>query len=158
VTAAQRDDEGVRHFVEHLAMSFAEWGFPRMPGRVLATLMASDDESLTAAELAERLQVSPAAISGAVRYLTRIGMLQRQPTAGSRRDRYRLPADPWYESATLEGDTFMRTGARIADEGAKALGIDTPAGGRVAQMRDFFLFMSREMPSLMEKWRAQRRV
>ena len=73
----QRDPEQVRAFVEHLALVFTDWGFPRMPSRVLITLMAADEEALTAAELAERLDVSPAAISGAVRYLIHIGMLQR---------------------------------------------------------------------------------
>ena len=48
-------------------MIFTDWGFPRMPSRVLITLMAADEEALTAAELAGRLGVSPAAISGAVR-------------------------------------------------------------------------------------------
>ena len=72
----------------------ASRGWP--PGS-LFTLMAADERALTAAELAERLGVSPAAISGAVRYLTQIGMLHREPSPGSRRDRYRLPDDPWYE-------------------------------------------------------------
>jgi DNA-binding transcriptional regulator GbsR (MarR family) len=96
-----RDEERVRAFVEQLALTFTDWGFPRMPSRVLVTLMSADEDALTAAELAERLDVSPAAISGAVRYLIHVGLLQRVPTPGSRRDRYRLPLDPWYESASL---------------------------------------------------------
>ena len=40
-----------------------------MPARVFSALLATDSGRLTAAELAERLQISPAAVSGAVRYL-----------------------------------------------------------------------------------------
>ena len=111
-------------FVEHLALVFTDWGFPRMPSRVLITLMAADEEALTAAELAERLEVSPAAISGAVRYLIHIGLLQRVPTPGSRRDRYRLPVDPWYESASLR-DGYMSQVVAASGEGVAALGADS---------------------------------
>lgn len=145
---------GVRDFVEHLAMSFADYGFPRMAARVLIGLMAAEEDALTAAELGARLEVSPAAISGAVRYLIRIGMLQRVPASGSRRDRYRLPDDPWYEVASLERG-YLGKLAEVADGGAAALGAGA-AAERVARMRDFFLFMQREMDGLLERWRAER--
>ncbi|HEX6756264.1 MAG TPA: MarR family transcriptional regulator [Mycobacteriales bacterium] len=144
----------MRDFVEHLAMSFADYGFPRMAARVLVGLMAADEDALTAGELGERLEVSPAAISGAVRYLIRIGMLQRVPAAGSRRDRYRLPVDPWYEVASQER-VYLGKLAEIAAGGTAALG-DGAAAERVARMRDFFLFMQGEMDGLLARWRAER--
>ena len=57
-----------------------------MPARVFAALLATDSGRLTAAELAELLQISPAAVSGAVRYLTQVGMVHREREPGSRRD------------------------------------------------------------------------
>jgi MarR family len=150
---ADRDEERVRAFVEHLALTFTDWGFPRMPSRVLVTLMAADEDALTAADLAERLDVSPAAISGAVRYLMHVGLLQRLPTPGSRRDRYRLPVDPWYESASLK-DGFMGQVVSVSDEGVAALGAGTAAGRRIERMRDFFAFVQGELGDLLAKWRA----
>ena len=41
----------VRDFVEHLAMSLADYGFPRMAARVLVGLMAAEEDSLSAGEL-----------------------------------------------------------------------------------------------------------
>jgi DNA-binding transcriptional regulator GbsR (MarR family) len=151
---AERDSEQVREFVEHLALVFTDRGFPRMPSRVLITLMAADEEALTAAELAERLDVSPAAISGAVRYLIHVGLLQRVPTPGSRRDRYRLPADPWYESASLR-DGYMSQVVAASGDGVAALGADTVAGRRIARMRDFFIFVHAELGDLLAKWKAE---
>ena len=150
---AERDPEQVRAFVEHLALVFTDWGFPRMPSRVLIALMAADEEALTAAELAERLDVSPAAISGAVRYLIHVGLLQRVPTPGSRRDRYRLPADPWYESASLR-DGYMSQVVAASGDGIVALGADTVAGRRIARMRGFFIFVHAELGDLLAKWKA----
>src|SRR6266542_5062640 len=120
-TAGQRDEEGVRRFVERLAMMLTEWGFPRMPARVLGSMMTADEDSLTAADLAERLGVSVAAISGAVRYLSHIGMVSREPVPGSRRDRYRLPRNPRYQTSLLKGE-LLEALAELADEGVAAVG------------------------------------
>jgi ABC-2 type transport system ATP-binding protein len=70
-----RDEAAVRRFIEGFAAALADGGVPRMPARVFAALLATDSGRLTAAELGERLQVSPAAISGAVRYLTQVALV-----------------------------------------------------------------------------------
>ena len=148
-----RDEEGVRHFVEHMAMLFADWGFPRMAARVLMVLTASDEPTLSAGELAGRLGVSPAAISGAVRYLIQIGMAVREPTPGSRRDHYRLADSAWYE-ASVTKMTIFKAVADLTAEGAAALDPASPAGARIAEMRDYFQFVEQELPSLLDKWTA----
>jgi biotin operon repressor len=156
MTEGIRDDEGVRHFVEHMAMSWADWGFPRMPARVLMTLMAADEDALTAAELAERLGVSPAAISGGVRYLIQIGMVAREPVPGSRRDRYRMPDDAWYQASAVKG-TWFKVIVDIAGDGITAIGgKDSPSGARIAEMRDFFAFMATDTGNLLERWHETR--
>ena len=150
----RRDDEAVRRFVERLAMTLDEMGVPRMPGRVLAAMTAADEESLTAADLAERLDVSPAAISGAVRYLLHLGLIAREPVRGTRTHHYRLPSDVWYESS-IKRRGMVKTVADLTDEGVKALGgPDTPSGRRVAEMSAFYRFIESEMDSLFDKWQA----
>ncbi|MFG1675063.1 GbsR/MarR family transcriptional regulator [Micromonospora sp. NPDC049282] len=152
---ARHDEEEVHLFVERMAMAFADVGFPRMAARVLFAVMSAD-EPLTAGEIGERLGVSAAAVSGAVRYLTQFAMLVREPVKGSRRDRYRMPDNPWYE-ATITKTNLYKTFIDIADGGVEALrGRSTPAGERVAEMRDFFLFVQEEVESLGDRWRARR--
>jgi DNA-binding transcriptional regulator GbsR (MarR family) len=71
-----------------------------MPARVFVALLVSDDGRRTAAELAEMLKVSPAAISNAVRYLQQVRLAVREREPGERRDHYRLYDDTWYEAVT----------------------------------------------------------
>ncbi|HEU0285555.1 MAG TPA: helix-turn-helix domain-containing protein, partial [Nocardioidaceae bacterium] len=66
-------DEAVLRFVERFALILVESGMPRMPSRVFAYFLADEAERYTARELATGLRVSPAAISGAVRYLIQAG-------------------------------------------------------------------------------------
>jgi DNA-directed RNA polymerase specialized sigma24 family protein len=54
---------------EQAAALLTAAGMARMPARVMMALVGSPDEGYTAAELGERLGVSAAAVSGAVRYL-----------------------------------------------------------------------------------------
>ena len=85
-------------FVERFASVLTESGFPRMPARVFAALLATDAGRLTAAQLAEMLHVSAAAISGAVRYLVQVNLASREAAPGSRREHYRVHSETWYEA------------------------------------------------------------
>lgn len=147
-----RDETAMRNFVEQMARTLADWGLPRMAARVLFVMMSADESALTASELAQRLGVSPAAISGAVRYLIQINMVAREPVPGSRRDRYRLVDDSWYE-VTLAKMTLIKTIAAAAEQGvAAAGGPATTAGARLAGMRDFYLFIEEALPGLLDQW------
>lgn len=149
-----RDEEAVRRVVERIAALLADWGFPRMAGRVLLALMVADDESLTAADLGERLGVSPAAISGALRYLMQLHMVVREPVPGSRRDRYRMPDDVWYEAVLGEMPMF-KVLYNMTEEAVEAIGgTSTPGGARMARMQEFCQFMQDEMPVLLDRWKA----
>lgn len=148
----QRDEQAMRNFVEHMARTLADWGFPRMAGRVVFTLMAADEQALTAAELAERLGVSPAGISGAIRYLVHLNMVAREPVPGSRRDRYRMVDDSWYE-VTVAKMSLLKTISDAAGQAVVAAGGEqTPAGAKLAGMRDFYQWVQDNMPSLLDQW------
>jgi predicted transcriptional regulator len=153
--AADRDEKAVARFVEDLASALMEMGVPRMPARVFAALLTTDAGRLTATELAEGLQVSPAAVSGAVRYLIQIGMVRRESEPGSRRHYYRAPNDVWDEVIGIR-DRLMARWTGVLREGVEVLGADTPAGQRVADSVRFFEFVSVELPNVIGRWRERR--
>src|SRR5215467_12036718 len=95
--AVERDEQAVGPFIERFASVLVEAGIPPMPARVFSALLVTDSGRLTAAGLTELLGASPAAISGAVRYLEHVGMIGREREPGSRRDVYLLRNDLWYE-------------------------------------------------------------
>lgn len=154
-SGAGRDEEAVGRFVEWFALTLAEAGFPRMAARVFVGILIADEGRRTAAELAEQLKVSPAAISGAVRYLVQVGLVIREREPGQRRDHYRVHDDLWYEAITREGEMFGRWEQGLR-EGVEVLGPDTPAGARVDDTCQFFAFLRSEFPDLMARWRARR--
>jgi DNA-binding transcriptional regulator GbsR (MarR family) len=152
----RRDEAAMRQYIEHMSRMLADWGFPRMAGRVLFVLMGAEERTLTAAQLAERLDVSPAAISSALKYLVHLNMVTREPVPGSRRDLYRLVDDTWYEITTAKM-TFLQILADATELGVKAAGGPaTVAGKRLAGMRNFYSFVHENMPEILEKWKANK--
>ncbi|MCL6736221.1 GbsR/MarR family transcriptional regulator [Streptomyces neyagawaensis] len=152
---AGRDPEAVSRFVEHFAAQLVEAGVPRMPARVFAALLASDTGALTSAQLGEQLQISPAAVSGAVRYLAQVHLVSREREPGSRRERYRVHSDQWYEALTNR-EALIKRWEDALREGVASLGADSPAGRRLSETLAFFEFVEVEVEAIMARWRIHR--
>jgi DNA-binding MarR family transcriptional regulator len=109
-----QDPVADRVWVEELAMLLerqAGGGFPRTAGRVLALMLISHEATVTQAELAEKLSVSQAAVSPAVRFLIDAGYLERTRTPGVRREQYRLREQSWSQvlhASALAVDSLVR--------------------------------------------------
>lgn len=140
---------------EKAAAAFAAAGFPKMPARTLMALVSSEDGRLTAAELAQRLGVSAAAVSGAVRYLQTVGYVQRISQPGSRRDLYALHDDEWY-IASLRKSPIYQSLAVLTDAIAESLPAGSAAGSRVTEMGRFYRFLNARMPALLDDWERER--
>ncbi|MFF9395619.1 GbsR/MarR family transcriptional regulator [Streptomyces griseoluteus] len=150
-----RDPESVSRFVERFAAQLVEAGVPRMPARVFAALLSSDTGTLTSAELGELLRISPAAVSGAVRYLSQVHLVSREREPGSRRERYRVHSDQWYEALTSR-EAIIKRWEDALREGIISLGPDTPAGRRLTDTLEFFEFIEKDLAGIMERWRRHR--
>jgi hypothetical protein len=140
---------------EQAAAMMTAAGMARMPARVMMALVGSPDEGYTAAELAERLGVSAGAVSGAVRYLQSMRIVQRLSRPGDRRDRYDLSDDAFAGVVTGNSPLYARLGDlmdRIADEN-----VDAPLSvARARATADFLRFLAERMPQLAAEWQAQR--
>ncbi|QEV19244.1 GbsR/MarR family transcriptional regulator [Streptomyces alboniger] len=154
--AGPRDAEAVSRFVEQFASQLVEAGMPRMPSRIFAALLASDSGALTSAELGERLRVSPAAVSGAVRYLTQQHLVSREREPGTRRDLFRVHSNQWYEAVGNRDAVLNRWEIALRD-GIAGLGADTPAGRRLAETLAFFEFLQEELAAMMSRWRTHKK-
>jgi DNA-binding transcriptional regulator GbsR (MarR family) len=137
--------------VEHLGGALADAGMARLPARVFAALMAQEDGRLTSAELARLLDVSPAGVSGAVRYLTQVRMIRRERERGSRRDVYVVMDDAWHD-VLMQRDQIYAPILTALVEARGALGADTRAGERMQLSVEFLEFVTREMGSIAERW------
>jgi hypothetical protein len=145
-------DQAVSKFVERFAGALTEMGVPRMPARVFVVLLTSDAGRLTAAEIGAALQVSPAGVSGAVRYLVQVGLVVRASEPGTKRLAYSVPEDVW-QHLIASRNAQMARWAGILRDGADLL-TGRPAGARVAESARYFDFVVGELPGVQARWEA----
>jgi DNA-binding transcriptional regulator GbsR (MarR family) len=143
-------------FIEGFALKLNESGMQRMAARVFAALLTAPGGGLTAREIAETLDVSAAAVSGATTYLTRTGLVERTRTPGERVDRYDVRGTTWAEAMAVETEMLHSLSSWL-DKGASAVTGDPEATERLEATRDFFEFMAQEMPKLVERWQKSQR-
>ena len=141
---------------EQAAAMLTAAGMPRMPARVMMALVAAPDGGYTAAQIGDRLGISAAAVSGAVRYLQRLHFIQRRSSPGDRRDRYEFVHDTFASSMVGNIPVYTHL-ADYIDEIAAEHGDDPGAQDRAVELAEFFRYLSERMLQIVEDWRAQRR-
>jgi DNA-binding transcriptional regulator GbsR (MarR family) len=149
--SAHRDDDAVRRYTEQFGNLLAETGWPRMAARVFAAILSSVDGRMTAAELSDQLQASPAAVSGAVNYLLQLRLATREREPGTRRDVYVVQDDAWYQTMMSEDASLVRWSESLRKV-LDASGEGTEAHRRIRVSLAFIDFISSELTGLSERW------
>lgn len=150
-----QDDGEVAEFIEGFALSLTEAGMQRMASRMFAALLVADDGRLTAREVAERLKVSPAAVSGAVNYLIQTKLITRVREPGDRVDHYSVGEQPWFETLMSRTDSIEKMVSWM-NKGSSALPSGSPAQVRMDETREFFEYLLAEMPLIIDRWRESK--
>ncbi|MFI6500958.1 helix-turn-helix domain-containing protein [Nonomuraea typhae] len=146
-----RDPQAVRDVTESYITLLEQQGLPRMMARVMTCLYITDAGALTAADLVQRLRISPASVSHAVAFLEQQGLLKRERVPGARRERYVIDDEVWLRS-TLASVQMNDALAAAAQRAADALGVATPAGARFEHSAEFLLLVSEALRDAMDRW------
>ncbi|WP_238014152.1 helix-turn-helix domain-containing protein [Dactylosporangium sp. AC04546] len=146
-----RDAVAVRDYEEVFTTLLMQQGLPKMMSRALTCLFTTDAGSLTASELVERLQVSPASVSKAMAYLEAQGLIQRERDE-RRRERYRVDDGVWYQSMIAAARSNAQL-AETARQGVDILGPGTPAGVRLESIARFMDFVGESIARAAEQAR-----
>lgn len=146
-----RDAEAVREYEEVFTTVLMASGLPKMMSRVLTCLFTTDAGSLTAAELVQRLQVSPASVSKAIAFLESQDLVRRERDE-HRRERYFVDNDVWYQSMMASARSTAQL-VETARQGVGVLGPGTPAATRLENVARFLDFVSESIARAAEQAR-----
>ncbi|MGW8762764.1 helix-turn-helix domain-containing protein [Streptomyces sp. NPDC055815] len=123
------DIDAVREYEETLTGVLVATGLPAMMARVMACLTLAEAGSLTAAELARHLQVSPASVSKAVAFLDSQGLIRRE--RGERgRERYTVDDEVWYRTMMAAA----RSTAHLVETARQGIGVLGPHSAAAARL------------------------
>jgi DNA-binding transcriptional regulator GbsR (MarR family) len=150
------DTKAHRLYVEDIALQFEQLGLSRTVGRVFGWLLISDPPHQTMNDLVDGLQVSKSSISTATRYLMQVGAIQRISLPGERRDYYQVTEGVWQNSMRQRNDQTI-TFRKLAERGLELLADQPPERQtRLREMRDFYAFIEKEFPILLDRWEVER--
>ena len=150
-----RDAEAVREYEDMFTTVLMASGLPKMMSRVLTCLYTSDTGGLTASELVQRLQVSPASISKAITHLESQDLVRRERDERRRerrRERYIVDDDVRYQAMIASARSNAQL-AETARQGVAILGPGTPAAARLENIARFLDFVGENITRAAEQAR-----
>ena len=154
VTSPMKD---MHEYVESFGLFWEQAGLPRMTGRILSWLLICDPPHQTMHQLTEALQASKSSISTGTRMLIQMGIIERLSLPGQRRDHYRVVPDSWSHIMEEKAKRQFTELRRLSERGLALLDGASPARRqRLEEMRDYYVFMEREFPLILDHWRAHR--
>jgi hypothetical protein len=144
-------------FVEDFAITFERLGLVRMTGRVMGWLLVCDPPQQTFGQIAEALQASKGSISAALKFLTTARWVDRASKPGDRKDYYTIRPGVMPDLIKQQSAQYSAF-TDVLGRGLDALDDpDSPAAERLRDMHDFFAWLSKEMPALMDRWDREHR-
>jgi DNA-binding transcriptional regulator GbsR (MarR family) len=146
-----RDAGAVAEYEETLTTALMTSGLTKMTARVLTCLFTTDAGSLTASQLTQRLQVSPASVSKAITFLESQSLVRRERDE-RRRDRYVVDDELFYQ-ATIASARSNDQLVETARQGVAVLGPHTPAATRLENIARFLDFISESITRAAEQAR-----
>ncbi len=145
-----------KRLIEDFGILFEESGLPRMAGRILGWLFICNPPYQSAAELCTVVGGSKGSISSMTRLLMHAGLVERMGIPGSRVNYYRIK--PGSLSELVKSRIAIL--AAIPELTERGLAImeeeDAEIRHRLEEIRDFYVYMGREMPALLDRWQQQK--
>lgn len=143
-----------RRYAEHVAVVMSGMGLPPAQGKLFGWLLVSEPPSQTSAQLAAALGLSKGSVSTGMRALETAGLAQRVPVPGQRGHAYEVRPDAIIRIAA--DPSRFRAFRELMARGVELAGGDEAAGAeRLVVMRDFYAFIERELPRLVERFEAE---
>jgi DNA-binding transcriptional regulator GbsR (MarR family) len=142
-----------QQFAEEFGLVGERSGMPRMVARLLGWLLICDPPQQSSSEIAEALGVSRASVSIATRLLEAGGLIRRSAVPGTRSYRFEVDPKAWIN---MEAGERFRPWREIAEQGLELIGDrDSERAARLRAARDFYAYVEREIPKVLERFRAE---
>ncbi len=145
--------EFLKQKVEEIGIAFEKTHIPPLVGRVVGFLLLADPPYQTFYAIQEFLGASKSSISHALNMLMLKGIVEYLTFSGDRKRYFKLNAENWLEQAKCKMSDFEEVDKVLSD----ALKLRDPNRHKafnegLRKIFSFHLFMSEEMPKLIEKW------
>lgn len=140
-------------FIESLGRYFESYGIPRIGGRMMGLLLATE-EPLSAENISAMLKVSRASVSTNLRMLLQLGWAEKASFPGDRTTYYVFPENGFEKTLAIEVQA-IGTLKRFVDQGLNALPKGDSARDRLEAMANWADFLIEVWQKALIEWRER---
>jgi hypothetical protein len=149
------DHEGRRRYAEEFGLLYSRSGMPPAYGKLLGWLLICDPPAQSSTELAEALQLSKGSVSTGMRMLEGSKLVRRVVQSGKRGHAYELLPDALI-TATTDATTLWTAMSSLMARGVDLVGgDDQPEAQRLRVARDYFEFIARRIPAMVDEFKQE---
>jgi DNA-binding MarR family transcriptional regulator len=144
-----------RQYAEEVGMVLAGMGMTPAYGKLLGWLLICDPPTQSLADLSTALGLSKGSVSTGMRTLERLGLVRRVASPGTRGHVYEVTPHALMDLAAPAGQQYavmralMERGLTLLEDPR------SPRAERLRASREFFAFIEREVPKLIEQFKTE---
>jgi DNA-binding MarR family transcriptional regulator len=144
-----------RQYAEEVGMVLAGLGMTPAYGKLLGWLLICDPPSQSLAELSAALGLSKGSVSTGMRTLERLGLVRRVAAPGTRGHVYEVAPHALMDLAAPAAQQYavmralMERGLALLDNPR------SPRAERLRASREFFAFVEREVPKIIDQFKTE---
>lgn len=144
-------------FVEDFSLRIEELGHPRIYGQILGWLLICDPPEQSFQDLIENLEISKASISNITRMMLESGLIEKVRKKKERQMYFKIKDGSLIEFMEKQTELTLNL-ANITKKGldlAKSEGLKNTK--RLERANEFHNFLAQELPTLIDKYRAEKK-
>lgn len=147
------EQDKVLIFADHVARVYADkYGLAPVAGRLVGYLSVCQPMEQSINDIAKVLLTSRSAITGAIKTLDNMKLIQRTRPAGTRADLFSLNPPDWRDTG-FQADEYLQN-ATLAREGLELLQDATPERREPLEITlSMNTFLAERLPQLYDEWR-----
>ena len=146
-----------REIIERVGVAYEKKGLQPVVGRIMGLLLVAEPAEATFEEIQEELQVSKSAVSTALSFLQAKETVEYRTKPGERKRYFKLRMRDWKSELKKEFDEVLNMEGLINEIIELKENKETDFCCRLLEMKDFFVFMRKELPLLLKKFEASRK-
>ena len=149
--------EKKKEIIERIGVYYEKKGLQPVVGRIMGLLLVAEPAEATFEEIQEQLQISKSAVSTALTFLQAKETVEYTTKPGERKRYFKLRMRDWKSELKKEFDEVLDMESLINEIIDLKENKDSEFCSRLLEMKDFFVFMRKELPLLLKKFEDSRK-
>lgn len=139
-------------YIEDVGLFYEKYGLPKMAGRILGYLMASESDNNSFDDLKEALKASKGSISGNINLLLNQNMVEKHMISGDRKSYYKIGLNSLQN--IMEAKAKSVSEFRLIFERGISINPDKTSLNHqnLTEILKYYEFLEKEIPLLRIKW------